>query len=155
MADTSGEPKRIIPALGPFYDSTRDLSWLVIRVTAGGMLLAHGITKLTMSSIAGFASASLARRGIEPSIPLAYVVFFLETVGAVCIILGLFTRAFALAIGIQFLIITFHAHWPQGFGWSRPGGGWEYPLFWGLIWLAIGLRGGGPYSLDRMLGREL
>jgi hypothetical protein len=41
MADTSREPKRIIPALGPFYDSTRDLSWLVIRVTAGGMLLAH------------------------------------------------------------------------------------------------------------------
>ena len=79
MADTSREPKRIIPALGPFYDSTRDLSWLVIRVTAGGMLLAHGITKLTTSSIAGFASASLARRGIEPSIPLAYVVFFLET----------------------------------------------------------------------------
>ena len=86
---------------------------------------------------------------------MAYVVFFLETVGAVCIILGLFTRFFAAALGIQFLIITFHAHWPQGFGWNRPGGGWEYPLFWGLIWLAIGLRGGGPYSLDRKLGREL
>ena len=119
------------------------------------MLLAHGITKLTTSSIAGFASANLARRGIEPLIPLAYVVFFLETVGAVCIILGLFTRAFALAIGIQFLIITFDAHWAQGFAWNRPGGGWEYPLFWGMSWVAIGLRGGGPYSLDRLLGREL
>jgi putative oxidoreductase len=69
--------------------------------------------------------------------------------------LGLFTRAFAAAIGIQFLVIAFHAHWPQGFGWNRPGGGWEYPLFWGLMWVAIGLRGGGPYSLDRVLGREL
>jgi hypothetical protein len=26
---------------------------------------------------------------------------------------------------------------------------------WGLICLAIALRGGGPYSLDRKLGREL
>jgi putative oxidoreductase len=155
MADTSGEPRRIIPALSPFYDQTRDLAWLIVRVTAGGMLLVHGITKLTSSSIAGFASGSLARRGIEPSVPLAYLIFFLETVGAICIILGLFTRAFALAIGIEFLVITFVAHWPNGFGFSNPRGGWEYPLFWGLIILAIGLRGGGPYSLDRMLGREL
>ena len=155
MADISGEPRRMIPALGPFYDNTRDLSWLIVRVTAGGMLLVHGLNKVLYGSIAGFASGSLTRRGIEPAVPLAYVVFFLETVGAVCIILGLFTRAFAAAIGVQFLIITFHAHWAQGFGWNRPGGGWEYPLFWGLIWLAIGLRGGGPYSLDRMLGREL
>ena len=113
------------------------------------------ITKLTTGTIVGFATGSLARRGIEPAVPLAYAVWFLETVGAICIILGLFTRVFAVAIGIEFLIITFHAHFPQGFGWSRPGGGWEYPLFWGLIWVAIALRGGGPYSLDRKLGREL
>jgi uncharacterized membrane protein YphA (DoxX/SURF4 family) len=30
--------------------------------------------------------------------------------------LGLFTRFFATALGIQFLVITFVAHWPQGFG---------------------------------------
>jgi putative oxidoreductase len=155
MADTSAEPRPIIPALGPFYDQTRDLSYLVVRLTAGGMLLTHGITKLTTGTIAGFATGSLARRGIEPALPMAYAVWFLETVGAICIILGLFTRVFAVANGIAFRILTFHAHFPQGFGWSRPGGGWEYPLFWGLIWVAIGLRGGGPYSLDRKLGREL
>ena len=37
--------------------------------------------------------------------------------------------------------------------WSS--GGWEYPLFWGLILFAIALRGGGPYSIDRKLGWEL
>ena len=39
------------------------------------------------------------------------------------------------------------------FGWTQRG--YEYPLFWGLVMLAIALRGGGPYSLDRKLGREL
>ncbi len=149
------EPRPLIPALAPIYAQARDLSYLVIRLTAGGMLLVHGISKLMNITVATFAANSLARRGIEPSLPLAYVVFFLETVGAVCIMLGLFTRVFAAAIGIQFLVITFVAHWPQGFGWSNPRGGWEYPLFWGLIILAIGLRGGGPYSLDRKLGWEL
>jgi hypothetical protein len=44
-------------------------------------------------------------------------------------------------------IIVYH-HLPK-FGWSERG--YEYPLFWGLIMLAIVLRGGGPYSLDRVI----
>jgi putative oxidoreductase len=155
MTTSTGEPRPIIPALAPFYDNVRDLSWLLVRCTAGGFLLIHGIQKLTGNTIAGFAANSLARRGIEPSVPLAYAIFFLETVGALCIMFGLFTRLFAAAIGVQFLIIVFVAHWAPGFPWNRPGGGWEYPAFWGLIIAAIGLRGGGPYSLDRKLGREL
>ena len=30
-----------------------------------------------------------------------------------------------------------------------------HPLFWGLIMFAIALRGGGPYSFDRRIGKEL
>ena len=119
------------------------------------MLLVHGIAKLMYSSIAGFAAGGLARRGIEPALPLAYVVWTIETVGAICIMVGLFTRFFAVAAGIQFTVITFIAHWEQGFWWNRPGGGWEYPLLWGLLFVAIALRGGGPYSLDRKIGWEL
>ena len=158
MASSMQEPRPLIAGLGQYYDSTRDLAWLVVRLTAGGMLLVHGITKLTTSSIAAFAANSMARRGIEPAIPAAYMIFFLETVGAVCIILGLFTRLIAAMIFVQFLVIIFVAHWGGGFAgfhWSRQGGGWEYPLFWEMIWLAILLRGGGPYSLDAKLGREL
>ena len=154
------EPKPIIPPLAGFYVHSRDLSWLVIRLTAGGMLLVHGIMKaLPMAekgfseTIAAFAAGSMARRGIEPAIVAAYAVFFLETIGAVMIMLGLFTRFIAAAVAIEFAIITFIAHWPVGFAAGR--GGWEYPLFWGLIIFAIALRGGGPYSLDRKLGWEL
>jgi putative oxidoreductase len=157
MTTSAQEPKLFIPPLAPCYEKTRDLSWLVVRATAGGMLLVHGITKLTTSSIATFAANSMARRGIEPAIAAAYLIFFLETVGAVCIILGLFTRVIAAMIFVEFLVIIFVAHWGgglAGFGWNRQGGGWEYPLFWELSWLAILLRGGGPYSLDRKLGRE-
>ena len=156
----SGEPRPIVPSLAGFYVHSRDLAWLVVRLTAGGMLLVHGIMKVMpmaekgfAATIAAFATGSLARRGIEPALPLAYVVFFLETIGAVMIMLGLFTRFIAAATAIQFAIITFVAHWPAGFAAGR--GGWEYPLFWGLILFAIALRGGGPYSLDRKLGWEL
>src|SRR5262245_5686020 len=156
----SGEPRPLIPPLASFYVHARDLSWLIIRLTAGGMLLVHGILKVLpmaekgfSATIEAFAAGSMARRGIEPALYAAYAVFFLETIGAVIIMLGLFTRFFAAATAIQFAVITFVAHWPQGFAWSR--GGWEYPLFWGLILFAIALRGGGPYSLDRKLRWEL
>ncbi len=82
MSISSQEPRPVIPALAPFYDNVRDFSWLLVRCTAGGFLLIHGIQKLTGNTIAAFAANSLARRGIEPSVPLAYAVFFLETVGA-------------------------------------------------------------------------
>ncbi len=158
MTTWTDQPRPLIAGLGSYYDKTRDLSWFVVRATAGGMLLVHGLTKLFTSSIAAFATGSMARRGIEPAVPAAYMIFFLETIGAVCIILGLFTRLIAAMIFVEFLVIIFVAHWGGGFGgfaWSRQGGGWEYPLFWELIWVAILMRGGGPYSLDAKMGREL
>ena len=156
----AGEPKPVIPRLAEFYSYARELSWLVVRLTAGGMLLVHGIMQImpmkengSAATIAAFATGSMAKRGIEPAMAAAYAVFFLESVGAVMIILGLFTRLFAAALAVEFAIITFVAHWPVGFAAGR--GGWEYPLFWGLILFAVALRGGGPYSLDRKLGWEL
>src|SRR5690349_16307805 len=108
----AGEPRLLIPALAPYYDSVRDLGWSIVRFAVGGMLLVHGITKLMGPGVAAFASGSLARRGIEPSLPLAYVVFFLATVGAICIILGLFTRVIAAMIAVGLAVITFVAHFP-------------------------------------------
>jgi putative oxidoreductase len=44
---------------------------------------------------------------------LAYSAVFLETVGAICIAIGLFTRFFAAAIAIELLIAMFAAHWAK------------------------------------------
>jgi putative oxidoreductase len=88
-------------------------------------------------------------------LPLAYLVWFVEIAGGICIVLGLFTRFFAAAAAIELAVITFAVSWKNGFAFSSPGGGWEFPLLWGLIMFAIALRGGGPYSLDRKIGKEL
>jgi putative oxidoreductase len=79
------------------------------------------------------------------------VLILIETLGGLCIALGLFTRFWAAAATIEMAVIVYH-HLPK-FGWAERG--YEYPLFWGLIMFAIALRGGGAYSLDRRLGREL
>ena len=140
----------LFPGLKPFYDRVEPLSWALIRITAGLMLIPHGWPKLMMG-ITATANMALVKRGIAPAEPLAVILITLETLGGLCIALGLFTRFWAAAVFIEMMVITYH-HLPK-FGWTSPG--YEYPLFWGLVMLAIALRGGGPYSLDRRIGKEL
>jgi len=147
---TRGEPRLLIPALQPFYEAVRPLSWLLIRLTAGLMLIPHGWPKV-QAGVAATAAGALAKRGIEPAEPLAIVIIALETIGGLCIALGLFTRFWAVAVAIEMFVIVWQ-YFPA-FGWTRPG--YEYPLMWGLVMVAVALRGGGPWSLDRKLGREL
>jgi len=78
---------------------------------------------------------------------------FLETVGAVCIIVGLFTRFFAAALAIEMGIAFLVVHMSKGFA-AGPGG-FEYVLLLGIVLFAIAIRGGGPYSVDRMIGKDL
>jgi putative oxidoreductase len=150
MNGAHSEPKLLIPQLKPFYDFVEPLSWLLVRLTVGVMILPHGIPKL-QAGVAATAATALTRRGIAPAEPLAVVLIVLETVGGICVALGLFTRFFAAAIAIEMAVIAWH-YLPK-FGWTGPG--YEYPLMWGLIMVAIALRGGGPWSLDRKIGRQL
>jgi putative oxidoreductase len=143
-------PRLLIPQLRPFYERVEPLSWLLIRLTAGLMIIPHGWPKLMMG-VSATAQMALVKRGIAPAEPLAVVLITLETLGGLCVALGLFTRFWAAAIAIEMLVIVYH-HLPK-FGWTGPG--YEYPLMWCLIMVAIALRGGGPYSLDRVIGREL
>ena len=155
LAIAEGEPRPFIPALAPLHAVIRELSYPLIRITVGAITFTHGWGKLTGSGIANFAANSLAKRGLEPALPIAYILYANETIGAVCLIFGLLTRFWAASLAIELAVITFGVFFPHGYGATRPGGGWEYPLMWGLITFAIALRGGGPYSLDRALGVEL
>ena len=148
--ETQNEPRLLIPQLKPFYDWVAPFTWPLIRVIVGLMIIPHGWPKLMMG-VGATAQMALVKRGIAPAEPLAVILIILETVGGVCIALGLFTRFFAAAITIEMAVIVYH-HLPK-FGWGQ--GGYEYPLMWGSIMLVIALRGGGPYSLDRKLGWQL
>jgi putative oxidoreductase len=147
---SAAEPKLLIRALKPFYDRVEPLAWTLIRVTVGAMILPHGWPKL-MAGIDATAATALVRRGITPAEPLAVVLIFLETIGGLCVALGLFTRFFAAAITIEMAVIVYQ-YLPK-FGWTGPG--YEYPLMWGLMMFAVALKGGGAWSLDRKLGWQL
>lgn len=145
------EPRPIIPALASFYAYfARDISYPLIRFTVGGTLLVHGINRATIPL--SRAAEEMTKAGHEPALLFAVLALVNETIGAVCVALGLFTRVFAASIAIEMAMISIQFA-PNGYAWARHG--WEYVFLWGLIFFAIALRGGGPYSLDRKIGWEL
>jgi len=146
-ARASNEPKLLFPGLAGFYTAVSDLWYPLIRIVAGAALYSHVLPKLHAGPAA--VAASMAKEGFAPGLVFAYAVIFLETVGATCIVLGLFTRFFAAALAVEMAAICFGVMLPQG--WLRM----EPTFIWGILFLAIALRGGGPYSLDRAIGKEL
>lgn len=151
MADTQDEPKLLLPGLRSFYDFAVPFSWAVVRFAVGWNLVVHAYGKIG-SGPAPNVLKSYADLGFEPPMLWYLTSTSLELVGGTALILGLFTRFFAAAVAIEMLIITM-IYWKTGFAWTRRG--YEYTLMWGLVSFAIALRGGGPYSLDRRLGKEL
>ena len=143
--------KLIWPGLAGFYGSFSEIAYTLMRVVIGYIMLMHGWGKINAGA-AGI-TAYMAKNGLEPGAAFAYAAMFLETVGAVCIILGLFTRFFAAAMAIEMAIAFIFVHGPKGFAAGQ--GGFEYVLLLGIVLFVIAIRGGGPYSADRVIGKEL
>ncbi len=149
---TAGETKLLFPGLAGFYTSWRDIAYTLVRVIIGYILLMHGWLKVGTFGLAGV-SGYMAKQGLEPATAFAIAAMVLETVGAICIIIGLFTRFFAAALAVELGIAFLAVHLKAGFAVNT--GGFEYVLLLGVVMFAIAIRGGGPYSVDRMIGKEL
>ncbi|WP_431285271.1 DoxX family protein [Humitalea sp. 24SJ18S-53] len=122
------------------------VGYLLLRIVVGANLVAHGWPKWE-AGVARFATG-LAQRGIEPSMPFAYLVVALEVIGGALIVLGLFTRPVAAVATFH---LAFIAYWILGsMGYAR----WEYPAMWAVALFFVTLRGSGPMSLDALLFRR-
>lgn len=147
MANNTSQSQLYFPALGDFYVRVSELSYPLIRFVVGIMIVPHGIQKL--SNLAGTASF-FAKIGLAPSV--LYLVLVVEVLGGLSVALGFLTRFWAAAIAIEMAYIVFLIKWSHGFFAAR--GGFEYELLWGLVALAIALRGSGKYSIDSSVGKE-
>lgn len=134
----------VIPALRPVYRSLTDVADAGLRIAAGLFLMPHGAQKLFgfFGGQLGFGNGYLAALGAGS----------VELIGGLLLALGLGTRTAAAAI-VVLLATASTVHMPNGFFWTE--GGWEYPVLWAIVALAYVVKGGGAYSLDRALGREI
>lgn len=126
--------------------SNADLAALILRVSTGILFLAHAGLKLFVFTPAGTAAffESLGFPGA-----LAYLVIAVELLGAIALILGIWTRWVSLALVPVLLGSIYAPHGAAGFFFSNPGGGWEFPAFWAIALVVQALLGGGAWALRR------
>lgn len=151
MTESNYEPRPLLPFLQPLYELVIPLSWPIVRIAVAWNMIVHGYGKIQRGM--DKQAETLAHDGLDFGVWFAQFLTVVELGGGIFIALGLFTRFWAAACAIELGYITFILYWHNGFSWL--GRGYEYTLLWGLVCFAIALRGGGPYSLDRLLGREL
>ena len=148
----STETKLIWPGLRGFYDSVFEIAYALMRLGIGYIMFMHAWAKFGVG-LNAVATNIMGKNGLEPAVAFAAAAMFLESVGGVCIAIGLFTRFFAAALAIEMAIAFASVHGSKGFAAAQ--GGFEYVLLLGLVFFVIAMRGGGPYSVDRLIGREL
>lgn len=145
------QPRHVIPALESVYRTFAPITEPLIRVIAGGSLAIHGFPILFGNTAA--AAKFLESVGFENALFWTYVVGAVELVCGLCLAAGFLTRLVAAPI-IGFLLIAIVTyHWQFGFAWENRG--IEYPLFWAIVVFHFLIRGGGPWSVDALIGCEV
>ena len=116
---------------------------LLLRVALGIMFIAHALLKYVVFTLPGTVKffESLGLPG-----PLAYVTFAAELIGGLLILGGVYARWVALAL-VPILLGATWAHAGNGWVFSAPNGGWEYPAFLAIAALVLTLQGDGKYAL--------
>jgi len=116
---------------------------LVLRVALGVMFIAHAGLKYFVFTLPGTAQF-FASLGLPEA--LAYFTFWAELAGGVLILAGIYGRWVSAAL-IPVLLGATWAHAGNGWVFSAPNGGWEYPAFLAAAALAHVLIGDGAYAL--------
>ncbi|HYM02223.1 MAG TPA: DoxX family protein [Stellaceae bacterium] len=148
----SAAPHRLLPSLSGLYDQLAPLSYPLMRFCIGAMLVPHGYAKLFQTGV-GNLTGIIDKMGLQPATGWAYWIAILEFFGGIMLALGLLTRPVALLVAVEMAVAALGIHWGNGFFWTNKG--YEYPLLWGLLCLAIAFRGGDKLSLDGVIGKEI
>lgn len=106
--------------------STAPYGVALLRITLGVMYLAHSVLLKAMTY--GLAGTAKFFESIGLPGPLAYVVFAMEAAGGLLLIANVKARWVAAAL-IPVLLGATWTHAGNGWVFSNPNGGWEYPVF--------------------------
>lgn len=115
----------------------------LLRITLGIVLVAHGLLKVFVFTLPGTAGF-FASQGFPGW--TAYPVVLIEIVAGAALVLGLYSRLAAL-VTLPVLLGALYVHIGNGWLFTNPQGGWEFPAFLVVGALVVALLGDGALAL--------
>jgi putative oxidoreductase len=125
--------------------NSQALGIFVLRTALGVMWIAHALLKLLVFTLPGTAAYfdSVGLPGV-----LAYPVFAAELLGGIALVSGIYARQVSLLL-VPVMLGAASVHIGNGWVFSAPGGGWEYPIFLTVASVVLYLIGDGAFAIKR------
>jgi putative oxidoreductase len=147
--------------LNKLFRTDDDTATMILRVLLGVVFFPHGMQKLLgwfggygFDGTMGFFTGTL---GI-PAL-FAFLAIMAEGLGALGLLTGFLTRLSAFGIGVNMAVAILMLHLQNGFfmNWSgkQAGEGYEYHLLVIAMSIALIIKGGGKWSVDRVVAGKL
>jgi len=143
------------------FETDEAWSGLILRIILGVVMFPHGAQKL-LGWYGGFGFAgTLGFFTEQMHLPwlVALLVIIGESFGSLGLLIGLLTRVTAASMALIMVGAIGLVHWPNGFfmNWSgkQAGEGFEYHLLVIAICAALVITGGGKWSVDSVIAKEL
>lgn len=144
------------------FQTSDDYAALIIRLTLGLILWAHGAQKLLgIFDGHGFGNTmNYFTDTVHLPALIGFLVIMMEFFGSIAIVLGFATRILSAVTILLFTGIIITHHWQAGFfmDWfgANPTGfeGFEFDLLMMGMALSLMISGGGKYAADHFLGKR-
>jgi putative oxidoreductase len=130
--------RRLVNALYTRMETWRPYILSILRIIAALLFLQHGLSKLFGFPVAG-----------PPLNGLLILAAFLETVGSLLLLAGVYTRIVAFILSGEMAFAYFIAHAPHSFYPIANHGG--FAVLFCFVFLYFAFAGGGPWSVDRAM----
>ncbi|MDX2046295.1 MAG: DoxX family protein [Chitinophagaceae bacterium] len=121
-----------------------NIAMLILRIGMGGLMIPHGYDKLV--HFTQYKKDFMSFLGLGGTVSLALVVFA-EFFCAIFLIMGVFTRLFAIPLIIEMFVVVFKAHKGEVFGDG------EHGMLFIAGYIVILLCGPGKASVDGIMGK--
>jgi putative oxidoreductase len=119
------------------FDLTKSAN--ILRIMCGAFMFPHVAGKFAGGGLAAGTVAFFAKAGLQPPELWVYIAAVAESIAGITLILGICTRYAALGAAAVLAVAVYALQMVKGFGWTWNTGGYEYPVFWALVCIAVAI----------------
>jgi putative oxidoreductase len=113
--------------------------WNILRIISGAFMFPHAASKFVNGALSAGTVGFFAKAGFAPPEFWVVLAALVELGTGVALVLGICTRFAALGAAGALLIAVYALQVVKGFGWTWNTGGYEYPVFWGIVCICVAM----------------
>ena len=125
-----------------------NFAMLILRLAAGLMIIAHGYNHIWGGGKIKGTAGWFGSMGMKPPLIQAWLASVTELGAGAMLCVGLLTPLAAGSLLGIMAVAFWIEHRKRGFFIFKPGQGWEYVAFIGVVSVVLGTLGAGEWSLD-------